>query len=355
MERSYTSIAELDRTRRVLLDVHLVVSVIVGTCLLPQAWSQDAQPSGREMVDALHSAFGEHHARAVHSKGTIVTGLFAPSKDASKLSTAPHLQRSVGRLQVIARFSDFVGIPDIADTDPNGSPKGFAVRFLLPEGEVTDIVNHSFNGFPTSNSADFATLLRAIGSANSSPSNPATLAEFVASHPVAKSFFSGQKPPPTSWATTPYFGVNAFKFTDALGESHYIRYRFVPLAGESWISLEDQNSLSPNYLSEELVRRLKRGPVRFKMLAQLAEQGDDFRDPSKPWPEERKLIELGILTFTYVVPGEVASKNLQFEPSAVTAGIETADPMRMCAGKRTPSPFRKDNRPMNAVLAGLSV
>ncbi|CAN5627915.1 catalase family peroxidase [soil metagenome] len=327
MESSYTSMAELNHIRRVLLGLYLVVAVVIGTCLLPRAWSQDAQPSGREMVDALHSAFGEHHARAVHTKGTIVTGSFVPSKEASKFTTAPHLQHSVGRLQVIARFSDFTGIPDIKDTDPSGSPKGFAVRFLLPDGEVTDIVNHSFNGFPTSNSADFATLLRAIGSANSSPPNTAPLDEFLATHPVAKSFLSGQKPPPSSWATTPYFGVNALKFTNARGESHYIRYRFVPLAGESWISPEDQKTLPPNYLSEELVRRLKRGPVRFKMLAQLAEEVDDFRDPSKPWPEDRKLVELGIFTFTDVVPGELASKNLQFEPGAVTVGIETADPM----------------------------
>jgi catalase len=80
-------------------------------------------------------------------------------------------------------------------------------------------------------------------------------------------------------------------------------------------------------LSEELLSRFKRGPVRFKMLVQLAEEGDDFRDPSKAWPEDRKLVELGIFTFTDVVPGELASKNLQFEPGAVTVGIETADPM----------------------------
>jgi len=279
------------------------------------------------MVDALHSAFGEHHARAVHAKGTIITGSFAASKEASRFTIAPHLQRSAGKVQVIARFSDFTGIPDIADTDPNGSPKGFAVRFFLPDGDVTDIVNHSFNGFPTSNAADFAVLLHAIGSAHASPPNTAPLDHFLDTHPAAKIFLSSQKPPPTSWATTPYFGVNAFKFTNSRGQSHYIRYRFVPVAGESSISPEEQRSLPPNYLSEELLERFKRSPVRFKMLAQIAEADDDIRDPSKPWPKERKLVELGVLTFTSIVPGELASKNLQFEPGAVTAGIKTADPM----------------------------
>ena len=307
--------------------VNLVLAIIVGMFVQPRAWSQDAQPSGREMVDALHSAFGEHHERAVHAKGTIVTGSFIPSRQASKYTIAPHLQHSAGKISIIARFSDFTGIPDVPDTDPNGNPKGFAIRFLLPDGEITDIVNHSFNGFPVSNSADFAVLLRAIGSAHSTPANNAPLDQFLASHPVAKNFLTGQKPPPVSWATTPYFGVNAFRFTNSRGESHYIRYRFVPLAGESYISPDQQKSLSANYLAEELVDRLKRGPIRFKMLAQVAEGTDDFRDPSKPWPEDRHLIELGVVTFTSIVPGEQASKNLQFEPGAVTAGIQTADPM----------------------------
>jgi catalase len=327
MRQSHVPLAELDRTNRILFGFFLILAIVFGTLLIPQAWSQDVQPSGREMVDAFHSAFGEHHARAVHAKGTIVTGSFMPSGEGSKYTTAPHLQRSVGKLTVIARFSDFTGIPDISDTDPIGSPKGFGVRFLLPDGQVTDLVNHSFNGFPASNAADLGTLLRAIGSAHASPPDGAPLDQFLATHPAAKSFLTTHKPSPTSWATTPYFGVNAFKFTNSRGQSRYIRYRFVPLAGESYISKEQEKSLSPNFLSEELATRLKKGPVKFTMEAQIANDSDDFRDPAKPWPEDREVVNLGVLTFTAIVPGEQASKNLQFEPASVTIGIETADPM----------------------------
>jgi catalase len=31
-----------------------------------------------ELVDALHTAFGEHHARAVHTKGIFLEGSFEP-------------------------------------------------------------------------------------------------------------------------------------------------------------------------------------------------------------------------------------------------------------------------------------
>jgi hypothetical protein len=39
------------------------------------------------------------------------------------------------------------------------------------------------------------------------------------------------------------------------------------------------------------------------------------------------VIELGILVFTRIIPDEQTSQNLQFQPGAVTVGIETADDM----------------------------
>jgi catalase len=43
------------------------------------------------MVGALHSAFGEHHARAVHAKGVILRGRFTPTAEASAPATEPHV------------------------------------------------------------------------------------------------------------------------------------------------------------------------------------------------------------------------------------------------------------------------
>src|SRR5580698_902737 len=165
MQSQYNSWGKLDRGARFASFFQYTFALFSTFLTLPGLWAQQPQPSGHEMVDALHSAFGEHHARAVHAKGEIVSGTFVPSGDGSKYTIAPHFQKSAGTLRVIARFSDFTGIPDISDVDPNGRPKGFALRFILPDGQVTDIVCHSFNGFPTATSADFAVLLRAIGTA----------------------------------------------------------------------------------------------------------------------------------------------------------------------------------------------
>jgi catalase len=288
---------------------------------------QAAQPSGREMVDALHAAFGKHQERAVHAKGVVITGTFTPSESAAAITVAPHLQKGVGTITIIGRFSNFTGFPNISDKDPNASPRGMAVRFILPDGTATDIVNHSFNGFPTSTSAEFAELLRAIGGSGTEVPHPNPLEQFLATHPIAKAFLTTQKPPPVSWGTTAYFGVNSFKFTNAEGKSIFVRYQFTPLAGEAYLDAEQIATADPNYLSDELQTRFAKGRIEFRWQAQIASATDDISDPAKAWPADREIVELGILGFTRIIPGHQVSQNLQFQPGAVTAGIETADEM----------------------------
>ncbi|RYH27219.1 MAG: catalase, partial [Alcaligenaceae bacterium] len=59
--------------------------------LLPRTASA-AGGTGHEtpdsMVAALHTAFGEHHARAVHAKGTVLLGRFVASPGGQALSSA---------------------------------------------------------------------------------------------------------------------------------------------------------------------------------------------------------------------------------------------------------------------------
>jgi hypothetical protein len=105
-----------------------------------------------QLVQDFHGAFGEHHARAVHSKGVILQGSFEPSPESRELSKAALFTRVVA---VIVRFSDFTGLPDIPDTSASANPRGLAIKFLLPDGSNLDVVNHSFNGFPVATAAEF--------------------------------------------------------------------------------------------------------------------------------------------------------------------------------------------------------
>lgn len=278
-----------------------------------------------EHVDALNKVFGQHPgARAIHAKGTVLEGTFTPSITATSVSKAAHFKQAVA---VTVRFSNFAGIPDIPDNHPLANPRGLAIKFKLADGSTTDIVSHSFNGFPTPTANDFHDLIVALGASGPDAAKPTALDTYLGSHPVAKNFLTTQKTAPVSYGTLPYYGVNTFKFTNEAGVVTYGRYQFIPEAGEHLLKAADAANAAPDYLTTEVRQRVEKGPLKFKMVLQVAEAGDKLDDPSIAWPDSRKLVELGTLSITKAVLSVDAEKPLLFQPNAVTPGIEVQDPM----------------------------
>ncbi len=295
-----------------------------------------------KLVQDFHAAFGEHHARAVHTKGLILQGTYTPSAEARRLCRAQLFSES--SVPVIVRFSDFTGLPNIPDTETNANPRGFAIRFLLPDGSNTDIVNHSFNGFPVSTSSEFSELLEAIASSGGKPTPGSDLERFFQSHPTAKTFLTTQTRLPQSWATTSFYSVNAVQFTDDEGLNRFVRYQFVPEAGEHSLDSDEQARKSADYLSEELAARVAADPVRFTWYAQLAEDSDVVDDPATPWPDERVRVSLGHVLIGQVGPNSAqADRSLAFLPGSLPPGIEFADPMLTIRNASYPVSFQERN------------
>lgn len=285
-----------------------------------------SQPAPQQMVNALYSAFGDNHSRAVHAKGIMAMGAFEPSAEARSLTKAGIFAGA--SLPVLVRFSDFTGIPSIPDTTGAANPRGFALKFTLPDGSTADVVAHSFNGFPTRTTEEFRQLLLAIGASGPDAAKPTALDAFLGAHPIAKTFLTTQKPPPASYATLSYFGVNAFAYTAADGRRSFVRYRFVPVGGEAFVPAAELAAKGPDYLQEELPQRLAKGPVAFDWYAQVAEAGDAIDDPSIAWPESRRLVKLGTIRIDRLAPDPAATdKATMFRPLDVPDGIEGADPM----------------------------
>ena len=285
-----------------------------------------SQPAPQQMVNALYSAFGDNHSRAVHAKGILAVGTFEPSAEGKTLTRAVIFAGKP--LPVLVRFSDFTGIPTIPDNIGDANPRGFALKFALPDGSTADVVTHSFNGFPTATTEEFRQLLLAIGASGAGAAKPTAIDSFLGSHPVAKTFLTTQKPPPVSYATLSYFGVNAFAYTAADGRKSFVRYRFVPRAGEAFVPAAELAGKGANYLQDELPQRLAKGPVVFDWYAQVADAGDVIGDPSVAWPESRRLVKLGTIRIERLAPDPAATdKATMFLPLNAPDGIEAADPM----------------------------
>ena len=262
--------------------------------------------------------------RPAHAKGIMLAGAFTPSAEAATLTRAPHIVRE--STPVTVRFSDSTGIPLVPDNDPNANPRGFAIRFNLAEHVHTDIVSHSTDGFPTRTGQEFLELLTAL--ATSDPKNLAgtPLEAFLGSHPKALAFVQAPKPAPSSFARESYFGVTAMKFTNKDRVSRFGRYRIVPEAGNDHLDDAAAAAKGPDYLMTEIVERVGKGPVKFKIMVQIANDGDVVDDATIHWPEDRKVLELGTLTLTAPVADTAREqKQIIFDPIPRVDGIEPSD------------------------------
>ena len=165
--------------------------------------------------------------------------------------------------------------------------------------------------------------------------------QFLDGHPIAKAFVTSQPPPPESYATIAYFGVNSFKFTNASGRSAFVRYRLVPRAGEHYLTPDGVKTKGPDYLIPELTQRLTTAPVVFDWYAQIAQSGDKIDDPSIAWPETRERTLLGTITITRLAGAPGIDKATLFLPGTTHPGIDPADPMLTLRNNAYPISFKK--------------
>ena len=302
------------------------------TLLSPASvFAQESLPAqtslAEQLVNAFNGVFGVHPGmRANHPKGIVLKGTFTPSASAASVSTAAHLQKKKTPIPVTVRFSAGSGQPSVPDTSQ--MPRGMAVKFSLPDSSKTDLVLLSFNGFPVATAEEFRDFLLAVGASGPDAPKPSAIETFLETHPAAKNFVASPKPQPVSYATLPYFGINAFKFTNAKGAVTFGRYQLRPVAGEQFLTQEQLATMGPDYLSSEIRARVRRSPAKFTLFLQVAEKHDKIDDPSVAWPDNRKQIELGTITITKAVAdSQAAEKKLLFMPGALVPGIEAADPM----------------------------
>jgi catalase len=269
-----------------------------------------------EAVDAINAISGAHPGhRAAHAKGTLLTGTFTPDPEASRLTSAAHMQTEPSRVTV--RFSNGGGDPAIPDYAREG--RGMAVKFYTPDGSKTDIVALTLPCFFVRTPEDFI----AFTKARMDPER--LMPDFLGAHPEALPAIQAAlgADPPESYATCAYNGIHAFRWIDGDGGSRFVRYRLEPEAGERTLPGEEAKARGRDYLQEDI---LARGETAFRLLVAIAEEGDPVDDPTAAWSGQRERVDVGRL----VVTGPETQRErdgdiLVFDPTRVIDGIELPD------------------------------
>jgi catalase len=307
---------------------HIAIGALAGLAGLvvfaTVATRAQEPPRPDQLVDALNGVFGKHPGdRAAHTKGFCLTGRFVPSPNVSSLSKAPQFAKPVG---IIGRFSLGGGDPQAPDNTQD-NVRGLAVRFDLGNGANSDLVMVSAPVFFVKTPALFVELLLTVGSGDKDK-----LKAFFEAHPEStlQNAWLMSHPMPASYAGVSYFGVHAFTFTNAAGDSRLVKYKAIPEAGELGLTPDEAKAKGPDFYAPELKERLAKGPIVFNLVAILGQKGDPTNDPTVRWGDEdnRATAQLGKITIDAIAP-DATCNAFSFLPGNVADGIAgpTDDPI----------------------------
>jgi len=301
---------------------------------MPFPTDEQIVKTGAALVAQLQELFGKHPGfRPAHAKGILLKGAFTPTAKAASLSIAPHFNNPSTPITI--RFSNSTGIPNIPDTDPNADPRGIAIRFNLPVNPAnghrqhTDVIAHSTPFFPTHTGEQFLEFLQAVAASPAGTPSPTPVEKIVGASPSIQAFVTAPKPAPTSFAREQFWSVTAFKLIDAAGKETYIRYHVVPELGVETLSADELKTKEADYLFTDIKQRVTTSPVKFKLLAQVAAEGDITDNATVHWPDSREVVELGTVTIDALVEDSDKEQKYDiFDPIPRVQGVEaSADPL----------------------------
>ena len=291
------------------------------------ALAQVSQPQAQ--VDALEGLFGKHPgSRRSGAKGLCASGYFVGNTVGRTLSSAAVFNGD--KVPVVARFS--LGGGNAKASDKSRSVRGLALQFTLANGEQWQMANVSAPVFFVARPEQFAPFLQARtpDPATGKP-DPAKLKAFNDANPetLFQAAYLAKAPIPASYGAVNYWGTNAFEFVNAKGESQFVRWQFVPEQGVLGLSEDQLKTLPDDFLAEELRKRVAAAPVAFSFSVQLAESGDVLTDPTKVWPDSRRVLPAGRLVIDRVeAAAGGACEPITYNPLVLPRGIKaSADPV----------------------------
>ena len=283
-----------------------------------------------QMIDAFEGVFGVHPGqRRNHIKGTCAAGEFVGTPEAVALSRSALFAGKT--IPVVARFSLGGGNPDVPDASP--APRGMALEFHLPGGGLQHITMINTPIFAAASPASFReALLAATPDPKTGKPDPEKLRAYAATHPDAMALrqYSSEHTPTANYYQTTYFSVHTFKFVDAKGAEHLVRWRFVPRDGTKEMTAEELKAAPPNFLEKNLIERTSKSPAVWDMIVYVGEPGDPQDNATLAWPESRKHFKAGTLSITEATVQQrgVACEPINFDPLVLADGMRpTNDPI----------------------------
>jgi catalase len=316
--------AQPHSARSVLGSLVLIAVVIGGGAAAfayTAGWFSPQRLTPNELVDAFTPPNGKPPLghRRNHAKGICFTGVFEANGAGSALSYAQVFAR--GQYPALGRFN-------LATTDPNAPDatvrvRGMGLQISTPDGQEWRAAMITPPFFAVSTPQAFYELLLA-----SSSKDPNAMKTFAAAHPEIAPFGAWAKSAPWtgSYAEERYNGLDSFVFTNSSGADYTVRWSLLPAAQPVPVSPDVLAKRGLNFLEQEITERVRVAPQRWTMVVTVANPGDPTADPSKAWPEGRRMVEVGTLVVQHIEPEQDGPcRDINFDPTVLPSGIRTSD------------------------------
>lgn len=304
-----------------------ILLLLVGGFAWAAGWIGPKRLNGGDVADALEQNSGSPHPgyRRAHAKGLCLTGDFAANGAGATLSRASIFAR--GSYPVIGRFSLAGGNPLAGDG--RNVFHSMALVLRTPDHQEWRTGMDHTPIFPVADPQSFVELQRAsTPDPKTGKPDPAVMKAYLGRHPETKAFqdYIKQAVLPNSFGNATYYSINAFRFTNAAGETRYVRWQMVPEAVLEGLDKAKLDSLPRDYLFKEMVARTAKGPSRWHLVIVVANPGDVTNKATVAWTGPHRTIDVGTLTVSKVEPEEIGNcRDLNFDPTVLPAGMAPSD------------------------------
>lgn len=280
---------------------------------------------------------GTQLMRPLHIKGWGASGSFRCMHSMKAYTSAAFLQETGTTVSVRVRFSQASGNAGTPDTMRN--IRGFATKFYTKDGNF-DIVGNNIPVFFLRDAIRFPEVVAALSpSPITNLAEPERLWNFIARTPEAVNMVTwlySDVGLVRSYRKMRGFGINTFVWKNAEGKRKYVKYHWLPMAGEEYLTREEAEALmaDPDALGRDLYTAIAKGePVEYELNVQLMDPEDagklsyDPLDDTKVWDEKKyPLMPVGRMKLDKN-PEHYANQveKLAFSPANLVKGIELSD------------------------------
>lgn len=307
-----------------LLVIGATVVVLVGAFAYTAGWLSPARLTPVKVVDKLAPPGGAALGfRRNHAKGICVTGEFQSNGNGATFSAAQMMR--AGSYPVIGRFNLATADPHAPDASVH--VRGMSLSVTTPGGQVWRSAMIDAPFFPVATPQAFYALLSAAGDKG----DPNAMKAFASAHPEFQRFgaWASKATLTTSFTQDRFNSLNSFLFTNADGQTHAVRWSFVPSEQSKDLVPETLDPSKPhpdNFLASDLTRRLQTAPQRWNMVVTVAGPDDQTADPSKAWPDGRQQVDVGTLVVRAAEPeADGPCRDINFDPTVLPDGMHVSD------------------------------